>query len=108
MWEVALRKTPWPEIRFGSEFATRYKRGERPPFPSTNPFHPLLQRCWAQNPTERPEFPYIYEFLDDLEKQNRKHLASQPKPVPVAVAPQPVMTENKMDVIGQYNTEDDM
>jgi hypothetical protein len=67
LWEIAFRESPWPEIKFGSEFAERYKRGERPPIlNTTNIFAKLIVRCWAQNASERYSFVEIYEEVEKL------------------------------------------
>ena len=66
LWEIALRLKPWPEIAFGSEFAIRYQRGERPPLPQNCPFSTLICRAWDASPAKRPSFVEIYGELEKL------------------------------------------
>lgn len=79
LWEIAYRASPWPELKFGSEFAERYAKGLRPGFPSDSLFKPLVSKCWSQNPHERPAFDTIY---DDLVKIKSKGLeGNSPAPL---------------------------
>lgn len=65
LWEIAFRPSnPWPELKFGSEFAERYAKGLRPGFPTESPFKSLIAKCWSQNPSDRPAFDSIYEDLN--------------------------------------------
>lgn len=71
LWEIALRQTPWPELKFGSQFAERYQKKERPKIPPDNAFKSLIERCWAHVPSERPSFVQIYESLEGIEKEGQ-------------------------------------
>eukprot|EP00027_Filamoeba_sp_ATCC50430_P000285 CAMPEP_0168556248 /NCGR_PEP_ID=MMETSP0413-20121227/8776_1 /TAXON_ID=136452 /ORGANISM="Filamoeba nolandi, Strain NC-AS-23-1" /LENGTH=632 /DNA_ID=CAMNT_0008587171 /DNA_START=113 /DNA_END=2008 /DNA_ORIENTATION=+ len=66
LYEIALRKAPWPEISFGSQFAEKYARGDRPPIPADNPFRVLIQKCWVKAPAQRPSFVDIYEEVEKI------------------------------------------
>jgi len=73
LWEIALRKSPWPELTFGSQFAERYSRRERPEIPHDNPFKEIIEKCWAHNPADRPAFyppsdNGVYPMLQQLQK----------------------------------------
>eukprot|EP01114_Cavostelium_apophysatum_P021682 TRINITY_DN7634_c0_g2_i3.p1 TRINITY_DN7634_c0_g2~~TRINITY_DN7634_c0_g2_i3.p1 ORF type:complete len:708 (+),score=173.80 TRINITY_DN7634_c0_g2_i3:357-2480(+) len=76
MWEIALRKTPWPEIKFGSQFAERYQKGERPEIPDSCQFKTLLEQCWAQQPSKRPSFGGVYEMLEQLRNRTPQRVKS--------------------------------
>ena len=73
LWEIALRKSPWPELKFGSQFAERYQNRERPEIPIDNPFKEVIEKCWNHNPADRPAFyppseNGVYPLLQQLQK----------------------------------------
>jgi len=68
LWEVAFRKSPWPELKFGGQFAERYQRGQRPEIGPDCVFGHLVETCWAQNPADRPAFGKVYDDLDKIKK----------------------------------------
>jgi len=68
LWEIALRKSPWPELKFGSQFAERYQKGDRPEIGSECIFKTLVEICWSHNPTSRPDFGKVYDDLDRIKK----------------------------------------
>jgi len=68
LWEIAFREQPWPDIKFGSQFAERYQAGRRPDFPTNSPFKSIIAKCWAMSPAQRPTFVQVYEELEQLKR----------------------------------------
>lgn len=63
LWEIAFRTSPWPELKFGSEFAERYAKDMRPDFLGDTAFRHLITKCWSKTPADRPAFVTIYDEL---------------------------------------------
>nr|XP_020666428.1 atrial natriuretic peptide receptor 1 isoform X1 [Pogona vitticeps] len=63
------------------EIIDRVKRSERPPFrpsanlpPSLEDVVLLMQRCWAEDPQERPDFHHIKGMLQKFNRENSSNL----------------------------------
>ena len=65
LWEIATREDFFGEIKFSSQIEKKVIAGERPPIPSSVPvsYAYLIQRCWGNNPDERPSFIEILSQL---------------------------------------------
>eukprot|EP01119_Soliformovum_irregulare_P021572 TRINITY_DN720_c0_g1_i3.p1 TRINITY_DN720_c0_g1~~TRINITY_DN720_c0_g1_i3.p1 ORF type:complete len:760 (-),score=164.71 TRINITY_DN720_c0_g1_i3:51-2330(-) len=80
--ELSTRTLPWPEIKFGSEFAERYGAGRRPPIPLGCPFDFLIRKCWDPKPTERFTFSQVYDELEKLKQEEPRIRSSTAPPLP--------------------------
>jgi serine/threonine protein kinase len=74
LWELVTREDPYPEI---SGLALAYavaNDGLRPCIPQYCPaeFADLIERCWAPNQDDRPDFGEILDFLQLLDVQVKK------------------------------------
>ncbi|EGD72081.1 TKL/DICTY4/DRK protein kinase [Salpingoeca rosetta] len=74
MWECATRELPFNEIESPWDIREAVDGGHRPPLVDDAPagFNDLMQRCWHQDPAERPTFATalvlltaIYEAIRD-------------------------------------------
>lgn len=69
MWELLELSAPWKELSFSSHILRRVAAGERPHVShKTVNAAPLqyvarMQRCWAQDPLDRPDFDEIASFF---------------------------------------------
>eukprot|EP00475_Leptophrys_vorax_P030471 TRINITY_DN45696_c0_g1_i4.p1 TRINITY_DN45696_c0_g1~~TRINITY_DN45696_c0_g1_i4.p1 ORF type:complete len:380 (-),score=20.26 TRINITY_DN45696_c0_g1_i4:181-1254(-) len=68
VWEMLTGKLPYPDLTPLQAAVSVVQRGLRPPIPKGT--HPrlaeLLQRSWATNPSERPEFSEIIQIIGDI------------------------------------------
>eukprot|EP00055_Hartaetosiga_balthica_P016027 m.98859 g.98859 ORF g.98859 m.98859 type:complete len:1251 (-) comp9023_c2_seq2:133-3885(-) len=80
MWEVYTRELPFEHLRTPWEIRTAIIDGERPAIPKhiSSDIKILMERCWAQNATERPSFNDILHkinmIMDDSDSVNQSHL----------------------------------
>jgi len=79
LWEIAHRTSPWPELKFGNEFAERYARDQRPDFLDDTPFKHLIMRCWSKFPADRPAFVTVYEDLRKISEGTSPALSHMAK-----------------------------
>ena len=58
LWQLNARTAPWSSL---SEIEVRRRicAGERPTLSSGHPLNDLIERCWGQEPDERPTFETI-------------------------------------------------
>lgn len=79
LWEIMAKKSPWPEVKFGWEFAERYSSGQRPnmlpEWPS--PLKVLIANCWDKDPNVRKSFVQIYSSLEECKKEPSFQVRSQ-------------------------------
>ncbi|XP_062510377.1 mitogen-activated protein kinase kinase kinase 7-like [Corticium candelabrum] len=71
VWEVTARKKPFDSIGGGAfRIMWAVHQGERPPLVQKMPqaIENMMTRCWDKNPTSRPPFKEIVEFMDLLLK----------------------------------------
>lgn len=82
LWEVINKEGPWPDIKFGWEFADRYAAGQRPPLPQEWPLdlRKLIANCWDQNPAIRKTFQQVYQSLEEIKKAAPTFAAPLKKP----------------------------
>jgi len=75
VWELLTRKRPFEGIE-AHEVLRLVRQGTRPPLPEsdTGIHKELVQRCWAQNPTDRPSFQQILEHLKPLVDDDITHV----------------------------------
>ncbi|KAI9345152.1 kinase-like domain-containing protein [Zopfochytrium polystomum] len=69
MWEVGVRGRPWKSVP-PVEIVRAVTSGARPPVPpgsGEDPFWRLASKCWAQLPTDRPEFSAVVKSLEKIE-----------------------------------------
>ena len=60
--ELVTRRLPWVEVKELSQIVLKVAQGQRPPLPDNglpSQLRDLIQRCWAQEPGERPTFDEI-------------------------------------------------
>ncbi len=71
LWEVSTRQQPWADLsplQAALKVANKECRLEIPP--DCDPvFRDLISRCFAQNAADRPDFPYIFNRLDEYYQQ---------------------------------------
>ncbi|KAJ3411987.1 hypothetical protein HDV05_001416 [Chytridiales sp. JEL 0842] len=68
MWEVATRKRPWKSVP-PPQIAQSVRDGLRPAVPAeewNKPFKQLVEKCWHQKPSSRPEFSRIVKSLQKI------------------------------------------
>jgi len=70
LWEIATRAHPWPDLKFGSQFAEKYINKERPDIPANNMWKKLIERCWVHNPDQRPRFKDVFADIETLKAGN--------------------------------------
>jgi serine/threonine protein kinase len=69
MWELLTRKNPFDDPPVAPyEVHAMIREGKRPPMPTfDNGIQTsLIQRCWAQDPKDRPTFQAVLEYLKPL------------------------------------------
>jgi hypothetical protein len=66
MWEIITRKRVWEQVSHAWKIAELVSKGERLALPPNNPLNPLVERCWATEPDERPTFVEIYGELERI------------------------------------------
>ncbi|KAF9978767.1 hypothetical protein BGZ73_000414 [Actinomortierella ambigua] len=77
MWEMAADTTPpFKDEIDTAEIARRVKDGEREEIPTNTPveYRSWIERCWSQDPMERPEAFDIVSEVIDLETYHRNSL----------------------------------
>lgn len=69
MWEMVARREPYQGQK-GVQVAFAAAEGMRPEVPATCPenYAGLMQRCWANDPEERPSFKEILTELFEMKK----------------------------------------
>jgi serine/threonine protein kinase len=71
MWELLTGKIPYDYLTPLQAAVGVVQQGLRPTIPKNA--HPklaeLLQKCWQQDPTSRPDFPVITETLQQIAKE---------------------------------------
>jgi hypothetical protein len=67
-WEICARQPIWEGQVSQAPFLV--EKGQRPPLPPNNlpALNSLIARCWAQEPSERPEFKEIFSQLEAILK----------------------------------------
>ncbi|KAJ0085298.1 hypothetical protein Patl1_09466 [Pistacia atlantica] len=75
LWELLTGKLPYEDLTPLQAAVGVVQKGLRPQIPRhTHPkFIELLERCWQQDPSLRPEFPEIVEFLQYLARRLEKN-----------------------------------
>lgn len=65
LWEIYTREIPWSGLRY-YQVRVALEQGQRPPIPDDCPtdFSTLIQLCWHEQPSQRPEFAAIVSFLE--------------------------------------------
>ena len=69
LWAGLALQTPWSKKGFVYKIKRAVLRGERPSVAQTwsrdapDGYVPLMRKCWAQDPIERPAFNDIYDRL---------------------------------------------
>jgi serine/threonine protein kinase len=68
MWEIVTRERPFEPMGQLEAAGSVALHGKRPPFPETMPpsVRDLIEKCWAQIPSERMEVEQIINRLGDL------------------------------------------
>lgn len=63
LYELLTEKIPWENVNQEVVMRLVMIEGKRPQIPQKTPqqLKDLIEKCWAQNPDERPTFEYIYE-----------------------------------------------
>lgn len=66
LYELLTEKIPWENVNQEVVMRLVMIEGKRPQIPSKTPqpLKDLIEKCWAQNPDERPPFDYIYEQFE--------------------------------------------
>ena len=67
VWELLTMETPFKDIKTVEELKERVvKKQERPAIPEYSPrtLTKLIEKCWHQDPTERPAFTEIIPLFD--------------------------------------------
>jgi len=66
LWELWTREDVYPQFKFSYEIGTNVVKGMRPNIPDNCPpfWKNLMEQCWAQDPTSRPTFPQILQYLE--------------------------------------------
>ncbi|CAI5478459.1 unnamed protein product [Closterium sp. Yama58-4] len=71
MWEMLTGKLPYPDLTPLQAAVSVVQRGLRPPIPKGT--HPrladLFERCWATNPSDRPEFSEIIRVIAEIAQE---------------------------------------
>ena len=68
MWEVVTHERPFELMSQIEAAGSVAIEGKRPPFPETIPpaLKDLIEKCWAEKPSERMEVEQIIKCLGDL------------------------------------------
>ncbi|KAL8118317.1 serine/threonine/tyrosine-protein kinase HT1-like isoform X2 [Apium graveolens] len=66
LWELLTALTPFDNMTPEQAAFAVCQKNARPPLPSTCPlgFRSLIRRCWAGNPSKRPQFDEIVTILE--------------------------------------------
>jgi serine/threonine protein kinase len=66
LWEMLMRKVPYGDMPQMAIYEHVVTRGWRLPIPNDTPqaMKKLITRCWAKNPTDRPEFVEIVSWFE--------------------------------------------
>jgi len=64
MWEIIVRKDPWPELNM-IQASFEVIRQKRMPIPSYCPKYlaAIIESCWSVDPNDRPDFATICDLL---------------------------------------------
>ena len=67
LYEMCELVKPFQDMSINEIFKKVVDRGERPPFSNKTPqiLRSLIEKCWAQNPEERPSFIDIYKAFSE-------------------------------------------
>eukprot|EP00934_Nitzschia_sp_Nitz4_P008438 Nitzschia sp. Nitz4//scaffold45_size130396//23838//25136//NITZ4_003434-RA/size130396-processed-gene-0.211-mRNA-1//-1//CDS//3329552353//8428//frame0 len=84
-WELASLQRPYPQFQTPNQLQRAVAiEGHRPdPRAVTHPVKELIESCWTFNPADRPTFPQVLRFLENL-RDNAK-----PKKIRSAPSRQP-------------------
>ena len=65
LWEMTMRRQPWGEVRSNFQVSDMVQEGHRPEVPDSanHCLVPLMQRCWAATPADRPMFDEVLTCL---------------------------------------------
>ena len=68
LWEIVTRQLPFAHYDFNYEVLEAIRSGERPVFPEgcADMLKSLIQDCWQQEPTQRPNFRDIKDRLKEM------------------------------------------
>ncbi|CAK9203622.1 unnamed protein product [Sphagnum troendelagicum] len=71
LWELLTGKIPYENLTPLQAAVGVVQKGLRPTIPSSTPpkLAELLERCWATNSSERPEFSSITTYLQEIVKE---------------------------------------
>jgi serine/threonine protein kinase len=71
LWELLTGKIPYENLTPLQAAVGVVQKGLRPTIPSSTPpkLVELLERCWATNSSERPEFSSITTYLQEIVKE---------------------------------------
>jgi len=72
LYEMFVRRSPWFGYANEEVQVMVLERALRMPLPENldSKIKDLIERCWAQNPEERPELPNIISFFSEYSKSN--------------------------------------
>lgn len=83
MWEILARQIPWKGSTAWSVVGS-VQNGDRPPLDvscditesewSIEAYKSLIDKCWDQNPDNRPDFAYIAQQLREMQKKLLREL----------------------------------
>jgi len=67
LWEIFTGQSPWEDVS-QIEILRALDAGERPPLPAKGcrKFASVVQKCWANDPLQRPHLPEIVDMLEDV------------------------------------------
>eukprot|EP01137_Pigoraptor_chileana_P014640 Opistho-2@69515 len=70
LWEIGTRQDPHEGVN-ALKLAMKVLQGERPPVPKYFPdfYTELMTACWADDPTQRPDFGEVLDKLDSISVQ---------------------------------------
>jgi serine/threonine protein kinase len=66
LWELVTGLRVWQEIPRPFMILQAVEQGKRPEVPN-NMFAGLIESCWDQDPSSRPQFSRVFEILEGLE-----------------------------------------
>ena len=79
IWEIASRSSKPFEGLEWFEIGTEIKRNNRPTIPNDCPIEikNLIERCWNQDPKQRPPIEQIIEYLENVQLQQTENEGTQ-------------------------------
>jgi len=82
LWVLYCQKEPYQQIEHSWEVARFVLEGNREKIPKDCPpeFKELIELCWTQNPSQRPEFKEIVHRLEQMLEENQRVLSTSRSP----------------------------